>query len=290
MVSDDSAVHRVRRNAVRRRRGALVAGPAIIAGLAGLVCVALPGLAAGAARNAGRPAPAASPVTASCHRTFVPSFPWSAAFWMRAMDSRPAPGVMLLDVTGTGAGNVPVPHFQVLVRRAHARGVAVLGYSSTEYGQRPAAAVEADARNYRAWYRADGMFLDLAAPDRGHLPYYRNLAGYIHRVNPRAVIWLNPGAYPDQAYLQVASVLVVFEGSYADYRGLQVPHWVARYQAARFAQVVHGTPAADLARAVRLGRLRRAGYMYVTDQTGSDPYRALPSYWTREVAAVAARC
>jgi hypothetical protein len=68
-------------------------------------------------------------------------------------------------------------------------------------------------------------------------------------------------------------VLVVFEGSYADYRGLQVPHWVAHYRAARFAQVIRSTPAADLARAVRLGRLRRAGYMYVTDQTGSDPYR-----------------
>jgi hypothetical protein len=253
---------------------------AVLAGLAGVLVLVSP---VGAAPLASKAAP-------SCQRTFVPSFPWSGAFWTRAFDSRPAPGVMLLDVTGTGAGNVPVPHFQALVRRAHAHGVKVLGYSSTDYGRRPASAVEADTRHYRAWYRADGMFLDLAAPDRGHLPYYRKLASYIRRVSARAVIWLNPGAYPDQAYLQVANVLVVFEGPYASYRGLQVPGWVRHYRATRFAQVIHDTPRADLARAVRLGRLRHAGYVYVTDQGGSDPYTALPSYWTQEVAAVAARC
>jgi Spherulation-specific family 4 len=295
-MRDDSPVHRVTRRSLsrllatllsgrngRRRLGGLAGCAALLAVLAGLIGLPVRASAAGHA-------PAAARVAASCQRTFVPSFPWSSAFWMRAMGSRPAPGVMLLDVTGTGAGNAPVQHFQILVRRAHARGVAVLGYSSTEYGRRPVAAVEADARHYRAWYRADGIFLDLAAPDRGHLPYYRTLATYIRRVNPRAVTWLNPGAYPDQAYLQVASVLVVFEGSYAEYRGLQVPRWVSHYRASRFAHVVHDTPGADLARAVRLGRLRRAGYMYLTDQGGSDPYMALPSYWTREVAAVAARC
>ncbi|HEX4655831.1 MAG TPA: spherulation-specific family 4 protein [Streptosporangiaceae bacterium] len=253
---------------------------AVLAGLAGVLVLVSP---VGAAPLAAKAAP-------SCQRTFVPSFPWSAAFWTRAFDSRPAPGVMLLDVTGTGAGNVPVPHFQGLVRQAHRHGVEVLGYSSTEYGQRPASAVEADARHYRAWYRIDGMFLDLAAAGRGQLPYYRKLASYIRRINPRAVIWLNPGAYPDQAYLQVANVLVAFEGPYAEYRGLQVPGWVRHYRASRFAHVIHNTPLADLARAVRLGRQRRAGYMYVTDQGGNDPYSALPSYWTQEVATVAARC
>jgi hypothetical protein len=261
-------------------------GPAIVAILAAMAGVAFLVSPVGAAPL---PTPVAK-AAPSCQRTFVPSFPYAAAFWTKAFDSRPAPGVMLLDVTGTGAGSAPVAHFQMLVRQAHRHGVEVLGYSSTERAQRPVAAVEADARNYRAWYRTDGMFLDLATTDRGNLPYYRKLAAYIRRVNPRAVIWLNPGSYPDQAYLQVASVVVVFEGPYASYRGLQVPGWVRRYRATRFAHVIHDTPRADLARAVRLSRLRRAGYVYVTDQGEPDPYRALPSYWTQEVAAVAARC
>jgi hypothetical protein len=69
-----------------------------------------------------------------------------------------------------------------------------------------------------------------------------------------------------------------------------VPGWVRHYRSTRFAQVIHDTPRADLRNAVRLGRARRAGYLYVTDQGGEDPYRVMPSYWTQEVATVAARC
>jgi Spherulation-specific family 4 len=276
-MRDDSSVHRVTRQALSRGRLTITA---VLAGLAGVLVLVSP---VGAAPFASKAAP-------GCQRTFVPSFPYSTTFWRRAFDSRPAPAVMLLEPTASGAGNMPSEHFQALVKQAHRHGVQVLGYSSTEYGRRSASAVEADARHYRAWYRTDGMFLDLAAPDRGRLPYYRKLASYIRRLDRRSVIWLNPGAYPDRAYLQVANVLVVFEGPYASYRGLQVPGWVRHYRATRFAQVIHDTPRADLARAVRLGRLRRAGYVYVTDKGGSDPYTALPRYWTQEVAAVAARC
>jgi hypothetical protein len=276
-MRDDSSVHRVTRRALSRGRLAIIA---VLAGLAGVLVLVSP---VGAAPLASKAAP-------RCQRTFVPSFPYSTTFWRRAFDSRPAPAVMLVEPSAMGAGNSPSQHFKALVQQAHRHGVEVLGYSSTDYGGRPVSAVEADARRYRAWYRTDGMFLDLAAPDRGHLPYYRKLASYIRKLDRRAVIWLNPGAYPDQAYLQVANVLVVFEGPYSSYRGLQVPGWVRHYRATRFAQVIHDTPRADLARAVRLGRQRRAGYIYVTDLGGSDPYNALPSYWTQEVAAVAARC
>ena len=87
----------------------------------------------------------ATAAPAACRHTFVPAYPWSSTFWTRAINSKPAPGVMILNVTGTGAGTAAVPHFQSLVKRAEKAGITVLGYSSTEYGQRPAAQVEADA-------------------------------------------------------------------------------------------------------------------------------------------------
>ena len=247
-------------------------------------------LAAAAAIGAPALAPAAA-AAASCQRSFVPAYPWSSAFWTRAIDSRPAPGVMILNVTGMGAGNAPVPHFQALVRKAHAAGVSVLGYSSTEYGRRPAAAVEADARHYKAWYKVNGMFLDLTANARSGLAYYRALATYIRAAIPRSVIWLNVGAYPARGYMSVGNVVVAFEGSYASYRGLAVPAWTAHYKAARFADVIYATPRSDLASAVSLARHRRTGHLYVTSLPGSpDPYSALPGYWAREVAAIAAPC
>ncbi len=285
------------RNA-RRRLRALAAGPAALAvaaaiGVPALASAATAGAvvapAAGGSAAAG-PSAAAAPA-ASCQRAFVPAYPWSSAFWTRAIDSKPAPGVMILNVTGMGAGNTPVPHFQALVRKAHAAGVSVLGYSSTEYGQRPAAAVEADARHYKAWYKVNGMFLDLTANARSGLAYYRALASNIRAAIPGSVIWLNVGAYPAQGYMSVGNVVVAFEGSYASYRGLAVPAWTAHYKAARFADVIYATPRSDLASAVSLARHRRTGHLYVTSLPGSpDPYSALPGYWTREVTAIAAPC
>jgi hypothetical protein len=285
------------RNA-RRRLRALAAGPAALAvaaaiGVPALASAATAGAvvapAAGGSTAAG-PSAAAAPA-ASCQRAFVPAYPWSSAFWTRAIDSKPAPGVMILNVTGMGAGNAPVPHFQALVRKAHAAGVSVLGYSSTEYGQRPAAAVEADARHYKAWYKVNGMFLDLTANARSGLAYYRALASNIRATIPGSVIWLNVGAYPAQGYMSVGNVVVAFEGSYASYRGLAVPAWTAHYKAARFADVIYATPRSDLASAVSLARHRRTGHLYLTSLPGSpDPYSALPGYWTREVTAIAAPC
>jgi glutathione peroxidase-family protein len=198
---------------------------------------------------------------------------------------------MILNITGTGAGTAAVPHFQSLVKRAEKAGITVLGYSSTEYGQRPAAQVEADAKNYKAWYKVNGMFLDLTANGRGELGYYKKLASYIHTVNPGSVIWLNVGAYPARGYMSVGNVVVAFEGSYASYRGQQVPSWTSHYRARRFADVIYATPASDLAGAVSLSKHRRIGSLFVTNLAGSpDPYSALPSYWSKEVSDVAAGC
>ncbi len=234
---------------------------------------------------------ATSTTAAACRHTFVPAYPWSSSFWTRAIDSKPAPGVMILNVTGTGAGTSAVPHFQSLVKKAQKAGITVLGYSSTEYGQRPAAQVEADAKNYRAWYKVNGMFLDLTANGSGELGYYKTLAAYIRTAIPKSVIWLNVGAYPARGYMSAGNVVVAFEGSYASYLGLQVPSWAAHYRAARFADVIYATPAPDLASAVSLSKRRRTGNLFVTNLAGSpDPYSALPSYWAREVSDVTAGC
>jgi hypothetical protein len=40
---------------------------------------------------------------------------------------------------------------------------------------------------------------------------------------------------------------------------------------------------ADLSQAAQLN----AGHVYITDQTASNPYAQLPSYWDQEVSAIA---
>jgi Spherulation-specific family 4 len=210
--------------------------------------------------------------------------------WTQAIDTKPTPRVMLLNVD-SGPGSAPLPHFEAVVRRMQAAGITVLGYSSTEYGQRSIGAVEAEVREYRAWYRVNGIFLDLTRGTPGELSYYRTLASYIRATVPGAVVWLNPGNYPDPSFMSIANVVMVFEGSYAQYLADQVPGWIGQYQPDQFVNVVFATPRSDLASAVRLSRARRAGYLFVTDLPGSpNPYDAMPSYWPQEVTAVTGGC
>jgi hypothetical protein len=240
------------------------------------------------------PSPGQSQPTGSaaggCQHTFVPAFFYASGAWIQAIDTTPAPRVMFLNVDN-GVGTAPDPHFQTLVRQAQAAGISVLGYSSTNYGQRSIGSVETEVRQYKTWYGVNGIFLDLTQGTPGELSYYRALASYIRATVPHAVIWLNPGTYPDESFMSVANVVMVFEGSYAQYLSDQVPGWISRYQPAQFAHVIYATPKSDLAHAVSLSRARRAGFLFVTDLPGSpNPYGAMPGYWTQEAVAIAGKC
>ena len=80
-------------------------------------------------------------------------------------------------------------------------------------------------RKYKAWYGVTNIFLDEVSSGSGQLAYYRQLADYVHSVNPGSAVMLNPGTYPDQQYMSVGDIVMVFENTYASYVNLQVPSW-----------------------------------------------------------------
>jgi Spherulation-specific family 4 len=225
-----------------------------------------------------------------CQEIAVPAYFYPGADWTRAINSRPVPSMMILDITSSGAGSAPDPNYQAAVKRAQAAGIEIIGYSNTSYTRRPAAAVEADVRNYKAWYDVTDIFLDQATSNSSGIAYYRQLTNYIHDVNPGSTVILNPGTYPDQQYMSLGDIVMVYENTYAHYAGLRVPSWADKYPAAKFAYAIYAATAAQLGRAISLSWSRHAGYVYVTDRTGSNPYSALPGYWSREDAIIAARC
>jgi hypothetical protein len=226
-----------------------------------------------------------------CQKVFVPAY-FGASDWPSVTRAKHMPSAMILNPsTGTGAGAAPNPAFQSVVRQARQAGITVLGYSSTADAQRPAAQILADVRHYKAWYGVNGIFLDVVNGTSAELHYYKRLFNYIHRVIPGSSVWLNPGIYPERQYMSVSDVLMVFEGTYAQYRPIQVPGWTRDYPADRFADTIHGAvTSAQANSAISLARSRNAGYVFVTNLSGSNPYNALPSYWSSEVAAITAGC
>ena len=231
-----------------------------------------------------------SAAASGCQSTFVPAYFYSSSIWAQAINTRPAPSVILLNVD-SGPGTGPLSHFQTVARQAQAAGITVLGYSSTSYGQSAISSVETQVREYKSWYGVNGIFLDLTQGTPGEFSYYRTLSNFIRSTIPNGVVWFNPGDYPAPEFMSIANVVMVFEGPYSAYLSDQVPSWISQYSPSQFAHVIYETPASDLASAVSLSRKRRAGHLFVTDLSGSgNPYGALPSYWPREAGAVPAPC
>lgn len=230
-----------------------------------------------AAARPGNPSP--------CLDLVVPAYFDADSSWSQVSATRPPPANLILDLpNGVGAGTAPDPRFQALVRQAKSAGLTILGYSSTVDGARPAADVEADARHYRDWYGVTRIFLDRVTGQSAQFAYYQQLSSYVHQLDGSSSVWMNPGAYPDQDYMSLGDVVMVFEGTYSQYLALQVPAWASGYSPSRFAHTIYATPGTDLANALQLAQRRRAMHVYVTDLTGANPYNALPGYWSRESA------
>jgi hypothetical protein len=273
---------RMQRRDTRQRLRTLAARPVTIVVIVVLVLGAAVGITVGLRSQAS---------SSHCQRAFIPAY-FPASVWSQAAAGKPAPSAMILNpATGIGAGTAPAPEFQAAARQAKGAGSAVLGYSSTADGLRPIGQVEADVRNYRAWYGVTGIFLDSVNGVSAELPYYEQLTSYIRKIIPGASIWLNPGIYPDQQYMSLGNVVMVFEGTYAQYRAAQVPGWAHNFPATKFADTIYGAAtSAQAISAISLSRSRNTGYLYVTNLTGANPYDALPSYWSTEMAALDTGC
>jgi len=271
----------------RKLRSAVSRPVTIVVIVAVLVLGAAVGVTAKLLSGGGGPAPSSS---RSCQNAFVPAFFYGSEIWTQAAHSKPAPKVMILDISGMGAGTAPETHFQSVVREAKKAGVTILGYSSTAFGSRPLSQIEADVRNYKAWYGVTDIFLDEVRGVGSQLPYYRALYGYIHGINRGSSVWLNPGNYPDEGYMSVGNVVMAFEGPYTSYTGIHVPSWAYRYSPSRFANTIYATAGSQVNNAISLSRSRNAGYVYVTNRSGSNPYDGLPSYWETENSAITAGC
>ena len=255
-----------------------------------IVAVLVLGAAAGITAKLLSGGAAAAPSSSRCQNAFVPAFFYGSEIWTQAAESKPAPKVMILDISGMGAGTAPEPHFQSVIRQAKEAGVTILGYSSTAFGARPLGQIEADVRNYKAWYGVTDIFLDEVHGESSQLPYYRALSSYIHGINHGSSVWLNPGSYPAEGYMSVGNVVMAFEGPYSSYTGIHVPSWAYRYSPSRFANTIYATAGSQVNHVINLSRSRNAGYLYVTNRSGSNPYDGLPSYWETENSAITAGC
>jgi Spherulation-specific family 4 len=186
------------------------------------------------------------------------------------------------------------------IRTARASGIFVVGYVYTGYGQRDPAVVRDRVDGVYRNYLVDGIFYDEAPTDclapnpfgGTNYSYYQQLGEYVRtrQAGGRLVI-LNPGTQPaNDCWMSIANILVTAESSsLADYTtNYQDQPWFHQYPPERFWHIVYAAPGKDqLGKIVALSQARGAGWLYVTDLGGDNPYAGPPTYWNAESAAIA---
>jgi spherulation-specific family 4 protein len=181
-------------------------------------------------------------------------------------------------------------------------GGKTVAYVFTDFGNEPLATVEAQLSTYISQYGSliDGFFLDGMSLIPSTLTYYQTLDSYIKGLSSSYTVVGNPGdpflnGLTPAQYLSAADILNIFEGPDTAPPGdpgfNNYPYginWFKNFSSAQFSNIVYDAPTsaamlADISKATGFN----AGYVYVTDQTGGNPYAQLPSYWDQEVAAIA---
>jgi hypothetical protein len=236
----------------------IVPATAVLAVLLGAVVLSRP------SDGAGEPA--------GCPATLVPAYVLPEAL-TDFVDASPGPVALVVN-PANGPGTEPDDGYRRAIRDAHDRGMTVLGYVPTGYGERPATAVDADVDRYASWYDADGIFFDEAASDPRHLAHYRELGRHA-RSAVEGLIVLNAGTVPDRAYFGVADVIVTFEGPAADYERAiaRTPDWLDALPARRIAHLIYDAPE-DRIREIA-SRPVHAGFVYATTGRRPNPWGVL---------------
>ncbi|NYH19280.1 spherulation-specific family 4 protein [Paraburkholderia bryophila] len=186
-----------------------------------------------------------------------------------------------------GPGATTDPNYAAATARVRAAGGKVVGYVHTSYGKRSLSAVVADINAYVALYKVDGFFIDEMSNDSkiAHIQYYQSLYNYIKGLNATYSVTANPGTNIPELYasLPTADTFVVFESTAKAYAKYEPLSWQAAYPKTRFIHMVYSATAAQMPGIVQYASTHGAGGVYVTSLGGSNPYKALPPYWSAEV-------
>jgi len=202
-----------------------------------------------------------------------------ATTWTRVTAAADAVQVVILNPSN-GPGPARRECYAALSGRLLAAGIRRIGYVNTDYGTRRRADVRHECAAFREWYGVDGIFLDQAGSSLTSLRIYEEYVGDARSLGCHTIV-LNPGVYPHPAYLDLADLVVVFEGDHQMHRTLQVPRWAMARPPERFCHLVYGVRAHDTDDVRNRIQRSNTASSYITDGLMPNPWGTLPPYWER---------
>ena len=203
---------------------------------------------------------------------------WTAV--IQAKHSYPNVPFMAVINPDNGPGHSRDSNYVHGIKDLQAAGVKVLGYVPTAYAADSISSVKAEVDHYNTWYGVDGIMFDEMNNQQGYEAYYSTLGSYVHSLFPDSLTMGNPGTEVPTSYIGTLDVLNVYESN--GYPELSFITY-AGYSPSNFSVIVIGS---SLDTSFLTGLSGVASWVYATDATLPNPYDALPSYFTAEVAAL----
>jgi len=181
------------------------------------------------------------------------------------------------------------PAYAWVIQQAREQGIRVLAYVQTYFGQRDPNELKMVIEHLEDWYDIDGIFIDEVMPDHDMVDYYADIVAEARKY-PNQTVVINPGGTASIDYVEMADMIVTFEGNFDQYMNLEIPDWMSEYDASRFIHIVHSTSNDKMEQVLDISRTRNVANIYVTDDRGANAYHLLPTYWEQEVQAIADAC
>jgi hypothetical protein len=225
-------------------------------------------------------------------RLLVPAYFYPAGQglkeWQKMMDAAADVPVVAIVNPASGPGQKIDDNYRDVVAKARKAKVTLIGYVSTSYGKRSLDEVKTDIDRWVEFYpQVQGFFFDEQPSGKEHVDHYAALAEHARKKIDKALLIANPGTVCAEEYLTraTADVFCVFE-NLKGFDDFKLPAWAEKVSPERFAALPYNVAKAEQMREHVKASAKRFGHLYVTDDSGNNPWDRLPGYWTEEVEAV----
>ena len=230
------------------------------------------------------------PLKASALGIFIPAYFSPGTRWTELNEAAKRVPLIAIMNPNNGPGTSSSSSYVTAINSLRQSGGRVIGYVYSSYTARPLANVQADIDRYFSFYNIDGIFIDEMTNDStaAHVDYYEALYQYIKGKNPAWIVVGNPGINASAAYLTRPTVdtLVTFENN-SGYETNVPDVWTKTQAPTAISHLCYAVAdATTMTNYVNIAVSRNAGHIYVTDDSGSNPWDRLPTYWNAEIGLI----
>ena len=164
-----------------------------------------------------------------------------------------------------------------------------VGYVTLSYSKKPVADITAEVDRWLEFYPdLQGIFFDEQPSGKEHIEHVGACFAHARAKRPKGLLVSNPGVPCDAAYAERPErpVICVFE-HHSGWDKFRSPAWLTEERREQGYILRYDIATAEAMRtAVSEAIASGAGWVYVTDAKGNNPWNRLPAYWKEEVEFV----